>query len=62
MASQEVDELVIGRAIDRWSRHTDFQRVTVDAYTLCDTRIRLDIDGKDGSVFGVLHYRKIHPR
>jgi len=62
LASQETDEFVVGRAVDRWCRDADFQRVTVDAHTLCDTRVRLNVDDQEGSIFSILHERKIHPR
>jgi len=62
LASQETDEFVVGRAVDRWRRQADFQRVLVNAHTLCDARVRLNVDGQEGSIPGILHERKIHPR
>lgn len=60
-ASQEADEFVVGRAIGRWGRDADFQRSTMDACTLCDARVRLDVDCEKDSVLGFLHERMIHP-
>ena len=62
LTSQEPDEFAVGRAVRWWSRHADFQRVTVNAHTFCDGCVRLDMDREKCSVFGILHNRKIHPR
>ena len=62
MASQETDKFMVGRVVDRWRRDADFQRITVDAHTLCDAGVRLNVDSQESSIPGILQERKIHPR
>src|SRR5688500_20391753 len=42
-ASEEAAQFVVRRSVSRWSRHTNLQRVTVDAGRLCTRCPRLDM-------------------
>ncbi len=58
---EKPDQCIIGRAIDGWSSHSDFDRIVVNAHALRGGRSRLDMNGQDRSILGVLHDRQIHP-
>jgi len=61
LAREKLNEFIIGCAINWWGGHPDLDRIAVNTHALCGGSFRLEVNGKDRSVFGVLHNQRVHP-
>jgi len=52
---KKTHQFFIGCAVDRWCRHSNLERITVNTNTDCLGSFRLDMDSQDCPVLGLLN-------